>query len=51
VIFAICPVDGPAAPPPQAEGLAALALENAVERAVRLAVGREGIPGLADAPR
>jgi hypothetical protein len=24
------------------------ALENAVERAVRLAVGRDGIPGLAD---
>ena len=51
VIFAICPVDGPTAPPPQAEGLASLALENAVERAVRLAVGREGIPGLADPPR
>ena len=48
VIFAICPLDGPSAPPPQVEGLAVTALENAVERAVRLAVGRDGIPGLAD---
>jgi L-aminopeptidase/D-esterase-like protein len=48
VIFAICPLDGPTAPPPQVEGLAASALEHAVERAVRLAVGREGIPDLAD---
>jgi L-aminopeptidase/D-esterase-like protein len=48
VIFAVCPLDGPSAPPPQVEGLAVAALENAVERAVRLAVGRDGIPGLAD---
>lgn len=48
VIFAVCPLDGPAAPPPQVEGLSARALEMAVERAVRLAVGRDGIPGLAD---
>ncbi|HUQ79984.1 MAG TPA: P1 family peptidase [Gemmatimonadaceae bacterium] len=48
VIFAICPLDGPTAPSPQVEGLAVAALEQAVERAVRLAVGREGIPGLAD---
>lgn len=48
VIFAICPVEGPSAPAPQVEGLAVMALENAVERAVRLAVGRDGIPGLAD---
>jgi L-aminopeptidase/D-esterase-like protein len=48
VIFAICPLDGPPAPPPQVEGLAVSALEVAVERAVRLAKGRAGIPGLAD---
>lgn len=48
VIFAVCPVEGPTAPAPQVEGLAVTALENAVERAVRLAVGRDGIPGLAD---
>jgi L-aminopeptidase/D-esterase-like protein len=48
VIFAVCPVDGPTAPPPQVEGLAVAALEHALERAVRLAVGRDGIPGLAD---
>jgi len=53
VIFAICPPEGPSAPPPQVEGLAVAALEQAVERAVRFAVGRDGIPGLADsvAPR
>jgi L-aminopeptidase/D-esterase-like protein len=48
VIFAVCPLDGPPAPPPQVEGLAVQALEQAVERAVRLAVGRDGIPGLGD---
>ena len=48
VIFAVCPLDGPPAPPPQVEGLAVAALERAVERAVRLAVGRDGIPGLAN---
>ena len=32
------------------EGLALLALEAAIERAVRLARGRDGIPGLADPP-
>jgi L-aminopeptidase/D-esterase-like protein len=53
VIFAICPLEGPPVPSPQVEGLAVAALEQAVERAVRLAIGREGIPGLADgeAPR
>jgi len=30
------------------ESLAVAALENAIERAVRCARGREGIPGLAD---
>jgi L-aminopeptidase/D-esterase-like protein len=48
VIFAVCPLDGPTAPSLQVEGLAVQALEEAVERAVRLAVGRDGIPGLAD---
>jgi len=48
VIFAICPLDGPPAPSLQAEGLVVAALERAVERAVRLATGRDGIPGLAD---
>ncbi len=48
VIFAVCPIDGPPAPAPQVEGLAVQALESAVERAVTLAVGRDGIPGLAD---
>lgn len=48
VIFGVCPCDGPAAPSTQVEGLAVLALEQAVERAVRFAVGRDGIPGLAD---
>jgi hypothetical protein len=47
VIFAVCPVEGPTAPALQVEGLAVAALEQAIERAVRLAVGRDGIPGLA----
>jgi L-aminopeptidase/D-esterase-like protein len=51
VIFAICPLDGPQALPAQVEGLAVAALEQAVERAVTLAVGRDGIPGLADGGR
>ena len=48
IIFAVCPLDGPAAPPLQVEGVAVAALEEAVERAVLLAVGRDGIPGVAD---
>jgi L-aminopeptidase/D-esterase-like protein len=51
VIFGVCPLDGPTAPSTQVEGLAVMALEQAVERAVRLATGRDGIPGLADAGR
>ena len=51
VIFAICPLDGPQALPAQVEGLAVAALEQAVERAVTRAVGRDGIPGLADGGR
>ena len=46
------PDDDRAAPLPvllRAEALAVRALERAVERAVRLARGRDGVPGLADA--
>jgi hypothetical protein len=53
VIFALCPDDPP--PPDDApadrlrlEVLAVRALEAAIERAVRSAVGRDGVPGLAD---
>ena len=37
VIFAVCPLDGPSAPPPQVEAVAVAALGMAIERAVRLA--------------
>jgi L-aminopeptidase/D-esterase-like protein len=52
VVFAACPVDarrprvGQVAP--HIEVLAVEALESAIERAVRAARGRDGIPGLAD---
>ena len=48
VIFAVGPEEGPRVPLPFVEGLAVLALEEAIERAVRMAKGRDGIPGLAD---
>jgi L-aminopeptidase/D-esterase-like protein len=60
VVFALAPMaaasaDGRASAPVNAAGaamqieaLAVLALERAIERAVRLARGREGVPGLAD---
>ena len=48
IVFALCPMEGPRAPLAQAESLAVAALEDAIERAVRLARGRDGIPGLAD---
>jgi L-aminopeptidase/D-esterase-like protein len=49
VIFAVSPTDGrPAATLLQAEVAATAALEHAILRAVRLAKGREGLPGLAD---
>jgi L-aminopeptidase/D-esterase-like protein len=48
VIFSIAPLDGPAAPPIQVEVLAVRALAMAIERAVRTARGRDGVPGLAD---
>jgi L-aminopeptidase/D-esterase-like protein len=47
IVFA-CSAGGAAAPPFQVEQLARSATEMAVERAVRLAKGREGVPGLAD---
>jgi L-aminopeptidase/D-esterase-like protein len=53
VVFAVCPPEllgrprsRPAAP--HVEALAVEALESAIERAVRTARGREGVPGLAD---
>jgi L-aminopeptidase/D-esterase-like protein len=48
VIFALGPLEGPSAPPLQVEMLAIAALEDAIERAVRSARGRDGVPGLAD---
>ena len=48
VVFALAPLEGRAAPPIQIEMLAIEALEDAIERGVRAARGREGIPGLAD---
>lgn len=48
IVFALCPPGGNEAVSAQAEQLAVIALENAIERAVRTAVGRDGIPGLAD---
>lgn len=48
VIFAACPPTGEAAPLPVVEALAVAAMEEAIERSVRLARGREGIPGLGD---
>jgi L-aminopeptidase/D-esterase-like protein len=55
IVFAVCPHDarpvtgGTVAP--QIESLAVTALESAIERAVREATGRDGIPGLADGAR
>ncbi|MBK7905486.1 MAG: P1 family peptidase [Gemmatimonadetes bacterium] len=49
IVFALSPMDGPRAPLAQAEALVVAALETAIERAVRLARGRDGVPGLADA--
>ncbi len=48
VIFALSPMESPRAPLVQAEMLAVTALEQAIERAVRRAKGRDGVPGLAD---
>jgi L-aminopeptidase/D-esterase-like protein len=49
IVFAMGPQAGNAiAPLPAVEIVAVRALESAIERAVRLAKGRDGIPGLAD---
>jgi L-aminopeptidase/D-esterase-like protein len=53
VVFALCPLPrgGSTATPataPHVEALAVQALESAIERGVRTARGRDGIPGLAD---
>lgn len=49
IIFTLAPMDGPQALLAEGERVASLAVAAAIERAVRLAVGREGVPGLADA--
>ena len=51
VIFALCPPDGPRGALMPLEINAAAALEDAIERGVRQARGRDGIPGLADRAR
>jgi L-aminopeptidase/D-esterase-like protein len=50
VVFAVSPAQGDRAriEPVVIEALAIAAVEDAIERAVRLARGRDGIPGLAD---
>ena len=48
IVFALCKPDGPKGMLMPIEINAVAALEEAIERAVRLAVGRDGIPGLAD---
>lgn len=48
VVFALCQPEGKRGALMPLELLATAALEEAIERGVRLAVGRDGIPGLAD---
>lgn len=48
VVFALCNPDGPRGALMPLELLATAALEDAIERGVRLARGRDGVPGLAD---
>lgn len=48
IVFALSPATGERVEQMVLESLAVLALEDAIERAVRLARGRDGIPGLAD---
>lgn len=48
IVFALAPLEGEPGDPVAAGVLAAVALEEAIERAVRLARGRDGVPGLAD---
>lgn len=47
-IFAVAPMQGITASQMAVEVLAVKAMEMAIERAVRMAKGRDGIPGLAD---
>ncbi len=49
LVFALCPMEGPAGQLMPIEVMAVSALEEAIERGVRTAVGRDGVPGLADA--
>ncbi|MEN9790615.1 MAG: hypothetical protein RLZZ63_273 [Gemmatimonadota bacterium] len=48
IVFTLAPMEGHRASVAQGEMLAVAALEEAIERAVRLARGRDGVPGLAD---
>lgn len=48
IVFALARHDGRRSPLPQLESLATSALEEAIERAVRLARGRDGVPGVGD---
>lgn len=48
VIFAVCPAEAPKGTLMPIELVAVAALEDAIERGVRTAVGRDGVPGLAD---
>lgn len=48
IVFALAPMTGEPAPLAQAEQLATQALGAAILRAVQLAKGRDGVPGLAD---
>lgn len=48
VVFALCNPKGPRGVLMPLEITAAAALEDAIERAVQLARGRDGVPGLAD---
>lgn len=48
IIFAVSPLEGAGAPMHSIETLAVAAMEQAIERSVRTAVGRDGVPGLAD---
>ena len=51
VVFALCQPAGPRGVLMSLEILAVAALEDAIERGVRLAVGRDKVPGLADGKR
>jgi len=50
IVFTLSPMDGATASVDEAMLVAKRALSEAIERAVRHAVGRDGVPGLADDP-